>query len=70
MNDINRSTVLVNLSAVTREPITDTVGLDFRNQRAASLNRRVLPENRAWGNVTLENLPAVPFGLTDRKSVV
>lgn len=65
MNDVNRSPVIVNLRDVQARAIEDQVELKFYNQRAGSLNQRVPPTMRTWGSVTLEGIPAFPFGLAE-----
>jgi hypothetical protein len=64
MNDVNRGSVIVNLSDVSGKTITDQVEMTFYNQRSQSLSQRFKVRFRG-APVTLPNVPAFPFGLAE-----
>ena len=64
MDDVNRSSVIVNLSDVSGKTITDQVEMTFYNQRSQSLNQRLNVRFKG-APVTLKNIPAFPFGLAE-----
>lgn len=64
MNDVNRSSVKVDLKDVHGQTITDQVELKFYNQRAQSLDQR-FQVNFSGQPVPLPNVPAFPFGLAE-----
>ncbi len=61
MNDVNRSSVIVNLTDARGQLIRDEVELTFYNQRAQSLNQRFAVQF-SGAPVTLTDVPAFPFG--------
>jgi hypothetical protein len=64
MDDVNRSSVIVNLSDVSGKTITDQVEMTFYNQRSQNLNQRLNVRFKG-APVTLTNIPAFPFGLAE-----
>ena len=59
MDDVNRSSVIVNLSDVSGKTITDQVEMTFYNQRSQSLNQRFKVRFKG-APVTLPECTGVP----------
>jgi hypothetical protein len=64
MNDINRSSVRLNLKDVHGRTVTDRVEVKFYNQGSRELSQRFVV-NFAGEPATLPGVPAFPFGLAE-----